>query len=297
MSDEARNGPGTHLSITSPINRRSASQWLTSESPGTKEMLVIPTDQRLEREAVFQDSRESQTKEPRDRLAYLISDAVELYNARVFQCVEDLKRKVDTPRAVVPGCATGMVTPLARRGVSVLGVDISPLAVEKLGAAVARANLNPLARVECGNAEELPVEQDSLDLICCSGVLHHLDIQLAIENWFKALKTGGRLVMLEPLAYNPIVAAYRRLTPGQHSPDEHPLTRDDVRLLHATFTSVNVKPVNLTTVVTAPLALARMPSTVINRLHQPLRLLDRVLLGRLAWLDLMAWSVVIDCEK
>jgi len=262
-----------------------------------KDHMMKNIDQRLESEAAFQDSRESQAAEPRDRLGYLIEDATQLYLERVFQCVDDLKSRADTPQAVVPGCATGMVTPLARRGVSALGIDISATAIEKLNLAIAREQLKHLARAECGNAEMLPVQPNSLDLICCSGVLHHLDIETALENWHGALKEGGRLVMLEPLAYNPLAVAYRRLTPNQHSPDEHPLTQADLRLLQAMFRHVDLRFVNLATVISAPLAMARFPTSLINILHRPLRLCDRVMLGRSTWVDLLSWSVVIECEK
>ena len=73
------------------------------------------------------------------------------------------------------------------------------------------------------DAEQLEFADDSFNLVCGSGVLHHLDLNRAYAEVARVLEPTGIGVFEEPLGHNPAINAYRRRTPEMRTVDEHPL--------------------------------------------------------------------------
>lgn len=151
------------------------------------------------------------------------------------------------------GCgAGGYAYDLAAEGARVTGIDIAP-------AAVARARQKALEtpslslQFEVADAENLAFPDAAFDRVCGSGILHHLDIRRAVQQIGRVLRPGGDAIFLEPVAYNPISAAFRVLTPKQHTPDEHPLVRSDLDLFHEAFDDVRMEFYSLTSPAVIPL--------------------------------------------
>jgi SAM-dependent methyltransferase len=71
--------------------------------------------------------------------------------------------------------------------------------------------------------ERLMYDDNTFDVAVGFAILHHLDIPLALSQLRRVLKPGGRAYFAEPLASNPLVRAYRRLTPQYRTADETPL--------------------------------------------------------------------------
>lgn len=246
-------------------------------------------DTRIRSEAAFQDARAlGAGAEPRDKYYFLADRAYAYYRATLGD--------VSGKRALVVGCAEGGVTPLARAGATVVGIDIAAEALGKLQRAIVREGLEQRARVELMNAEEVAFPEASFDLICCSGVLHHLNAERAVRSWARVLEPGGALVMIEPMAWNPAVALYRWLTPGERTADEHPLKRADVRLLRTFFRHVCVRGFVLLSVIGASWAFS--PAAA-RRMRPAVRLIDSIddlLLRVCPALTYCCWTAVIRCE-
>lgn len=244
---------------------------------------------RLIAEAEFQDKRENTKKEPRDAFEYLSGRASDIFF--------DVLKSNANGKILVAGCATGTVTPLAKLGYSVVGVDISPVAIEKLNKAIHREGLSELATAIVGDAEEPDFKPGQFDLICCSGALHHLDITKAIESWEKLLKSNGKIVFVEPQKLNPFAALYRWFTPDQHTEDEHPLAPSDIRYLESKFRIKYHETINFLT----PLSLIFSSSHKFNRVKyisaEILYQVDKYLFSTLPLTKHLAWSVVLCLEK
>ncbi len=117
------------------------------------------------------------------------------------------------PTSLELGCGTGFFTlNLKLAGVIDQGhvTDLSPGMVE-----VAQRNARSLGfEVEgrVADAERLPYDDDSFDLVVGHAVLHHIpDVELALREVIRVLKPGGRFVFAgEPTRHGDVIA--RRLS-------------------------------------------------------------------------------------
>ena len=246
--------------------------------------------ERLVAETAFQNRRvmemQDGKQEPRDRFYYLVE--------RAQQVFDEVLGDVRGQRVLVVGCSEGLVTPLGRRGARVTGIDISTEALNNLNESIHREGLQELADTKVMDAEQPTFPDDTFDLICCSGVLHHLETSKAAESWSRILRPSGRVVMLEPMAWNPPAMVYRWLTPNERTPDEHPLKPKDFNILRRSFQTVTVHAFVLTSILS--LIWIVLPN-IWNMKHRTMRLFEWID-DRLLWLvpplKYLCWAVVIE---
>lgn len=125
----------------------------------------------------------------------------------------------------------------ALRGASVTSTDLSPGMVDCV------VRLGRLHGVQITGVvtpgEELRVPAASFDIVYIANTIHHVgDKRQLFEEMRKALKPGGRFFSFDPLAYNPVIEAYRRMATEVRTEDEAPLTFADVELASEYFTNV-----------------------------------------------------------
>ena len=246
---------------------------------------------RLKTEADFQNLR---TKGDLDhfisrrmKFYYLTKEANKFYQKVLSE--NTLGKKL-----IVVGCAEGGVTPLARAGAEkVLGVDIADEPIKRLNENIEKEKISNIASAVVGNAESLDVPENSFDVICCSGVLHHLDIQKAAESWSNALNKDGLVVMEEPMAFNPIVALYRLLTPKMRTDDEHPLVPADIKLLKKYFNRVDVQGYVLFSIFSLFFVYIYKSDELRDKSNKFLEKVDSFLLKRIKFLNYFCWTSVI----
>ena len=85
------------------------------------------------------------------------------------------------------------------------------------------------------DAHTLEFEDGTFDLVFGTGILHHLDLKVAISEVKRVLKPGGQAIFFEPLGTNPVGNLVRVLTPRARTVDERPLSMSDLRLLKSNF--------------------------------------------------------------
>jgi len=104
-------------------------------------------------------------------------------------------------RALDLACGPGTFTcALARRVRSVVALDLTLPLMEQARQAVARAGLRNIA-FACANAMSLPLADASLDLAVCGYNLHHFsDPVRAVEELTRAVRSGGRMALMDLLA-------------------------------------------------------------------------------------------------
>jgi SAM-dependent methyltransferase len=150
------------------------------------------------------------------------------------------------------GCGAGLAAfRLATEGARVAGIDISDVAIAQAKDEAARRGLSIEFRV--GDAESMPFGDASFDIVCGSGILHHLHIPAALAEVARVLKPDGRAVFIEPLGHNPLVSVFRALTPGLRTVDEHPLVRADLAAFGERFHDVRAHYFDLLSLFAIPL--------------------------------------------
>jgi SAM-dependent methyltransferase len=122
------------------------------------------------------------------------------------------------------GCGDGWITTqLAQRGATVSAFDISDTAVAQTRETLRNAGLDHRCDVRVMAGEQLAYPDDTFDIAVGFAILHHLEMERALGELHRVLKPGGQALFAEPLASNPLIRLYRRLTPQYRTPDETPI--------------------------------------------------------------------------
>ncbi len=198
----------------------------------------------------------------------------------------------------------------ALQGASVTVVDISPQMVET-ALTLGKRNGVELQGIVSG-AENLNLPSAAYDIIYVANTIHHVqDRALLFEQMSRALKPGGMFFSYDPLAYNPVINLYRRMATGVRTPDESPLTINDINLARKYFQHVQHREFWIATLLlfvkyylidgvhpNADRYWKRILREKAERLRWwlPLRYFDGVL-TRVPLIRWLAWNVVIWGEK
>ncbi len=147
------------------------------------------------------------------------------------------------------GCGAGENAVLvASHGGRVVGVDISPELIELAEKRLAAHNFSESVEFRVGSAHELPLEDESVDVVFGNAILHHLDLNLASKEVFRVLKKGGRALFLEPVRNSKVVKFVRNLIPYEQpdiSPFERPLTDAELKEFAAEFSGYQARAFSL----------------------------------------------------
>jgi 2-polyprenyl-3-methyl-5-hydroxy-6-metoxy-1,4-benzoquinol methylase len=128
---------------------------------------------------------------------------------------------------------------LARAGAHVTGIDVSGKGLERAQELARRCGVKIDFKQMAG--EELRFEDASFDAVLCVSAYHHMDLEKATREIARVLRPGGRVVLIEPLATNPLAWIYRqfgRILAREATSEEMPLRFRDLRLLRQHFHNV-----------------------------------------------------------
>ena len=246
---------------------------------------------RLEREAQFHDDKYSSGDHtPRHYGAW----PTQYVYTEMRDALGDLKGK----RVLEYGCGEGWITrDLAQRGGEVCAFDISPQAAENTRGVLTRANVLERCRVDVMPAERLVYESDSFDLAAGFAIIHHLDLPSALKELHRVLKPGGVAYFAEPLATNPAIALYRRLTPQYRTADEAPLELAKLPSLLRAFSAFEHREFYLTALGAVALTYLPGGNRLFPHVSAPLHRLDRGIFRMLPGLGSWAWYTVLKITK
>lgn len=192
-------------------------------------------------------------------------------------------------------CGTGVqAVKMAKLGAHVYGIDISN---NEIDSAVNRAKENRVENktiFQVMDAEAMAFQDDFFDVVVCTGVLHHLDLDNAFPEIARVLKPGGSVICVEALGYNPFINLYRRLTPHLRTQWEvgHILTLREIKQGLKYFSSVDIRYYHLFTLLVIPFR----KKTYFDKMLSIFEALDQVLL-RIPLMQLLAWQVYFVYKK
>jgi ubiquinone/menaquinone biosynthesis C-methylase UbiE len=192
------------------------------------------------------------------------------------------------------GCGTGWASILyAQNGANVTAIDISE---GSLRIARDHASLQGLHIDFIKGAAEDMNYHEAFDRVLGISVLHHTDLKTSAPSIHRALKPGGKAIFMEPLAHNPILNLYRKLTPGRRSRDETPLTIDSINTLSAMFRSAEIHGYGLLSLF----AFVFIPVGAYNAFRRASRLLsyaENRVLSAFPFLHKYCWGAVLHLTK
>ena len=188
------------------------------------------------------------------------------------------------------GCGRGSVISSLGREVSFTAIDISEVAVQE-SADLARAN-GTGGTYLLMNAEETTFADQSFDLVCGTGILHHLNLNKACAEIRRILRPGGSAVFIEPLGFNPLINLYRKMTPRIRSADEHPFLKKDMDEIRSYFSQVEVRSFCLCSLAAVPFRKLKIFPVVKTSLERVDQFLFRAIpaTGRYAWMVVLTLS-------
>ncbi len=208
------------------------------------------------------------------------------------------------------GCGSGESgVYFAKRGAEVSACDISPEFID-VAQQLAHHHCVDIQTAVCP-AESLPYPDKSFDIVFANGVLHHVDIPLAMKELKRVLKPGGVGFFVEPLPYNPVINVYRWIAKEVRTPDEKPLTFADIGTIRQQFPKTQVDYFWFFTLgVFLYFFLIERASTserywkkILYEAHRykalfnALKALDDAILPVLPLLKPLCWNMVIQIEK
>jgi SAM-dependent methyltransferase len=166
------------------------------------------------------------------------SGAATIFEDRIVEVLGDVEGK----RILDLCCGAGDLTlRLLKRGAHVTALDLSPgivaVARERAARYVPEADGDFIA----APAEASGLDSDSFDWVVGLWALHHTEVDASSSEIHRVLKPEGRAVFIETSALNPLLRFARRRLVGRWgirqfgTPDEHPITKDDLQLLEGKF--------------------------------------------------------------
>ncbi len=190
------------------------------------------------------------------------------------------------------GCGPGSSAIfLAKHDASVTGVDISENAISLAIETARKYEVKVDFKVR--NAEDLKFDDNSFQLVCGSGIIHHLDISKAYSELARVLTPDGRAIFLEPLGHNPLINWYRNKTPHLRTPDEHPLLMTDLLYCQQFFEVVDLKFFHLFSLAAVPFRNFPFFSALLNLYDK----FDAAIFNILPFCQKYSWTVAITLRN
>ncbi len=230
-------------------------------------------------------------------------------NVRIVRLLGNLAGK----RLLDIGCGQGDTSVwFALRGAEVWAIDVSDQMIRLTQQLAARYQVADRVHTSVCWVEKASYDEGFFDVIFADGVLHHLDMRLAVPNLVRMLKPGGQGVFIEPQRGSVFVGIYRRFARNLRTRDERPLEPRDFEFLRSQFGQLNHREYHL---VSLFLFAARFASLKLTGKAFPywmdevrqgryhgrtllwLQHMDECLLHAIPWLRRYCWLTVIAATK
>ncbi len=198
----------------------------------------------------------------------------------------------DGKKVLEYGCGQGVyIYDMARAGSDAQGFDLAPTVIERCMNKAKEQGLE--INFQVMNAHHTEYENNSFDIICGSGILHHLDINQAYPEIARLLRPDGYALFCEGLGNNPLINLYRKLTPRMRTQNEQPLRMRDLQLAKKYFDVVELEFHHCWTLAAVPFR--NLPG--FKGLLAMGRWMDRVMFKLLPFTRSQAWLATIILRK
>jgi len=215
-----------------------------------------------------------------------------------YRYFQNLIGNVQGLRVLDFGCGTGwMGIALARSGAQVYGIDISEELIKKAMQLAEHERLSTKIRFQEMAAEKLAFPDGYFDVIFGSAILHHTDIEIALQNISRVLKPDGRAIFVEPMNQNIVLNIWRKVTPWRRSPAEKALRDSELKLIQAMFPASKFHFFTFFSILTEGLLIISPTNKIFRFLNGFMERLDGVILRTFPSLGKYSAVVVMNLQK
>lgn len=191
-----------------------------------------PLRQRVEREQKAHTERDvlAESSELKARFPHILQFPSRKH---LYSVMEDFVQGIRGKTILDYGCGRGETSlRYLSRGAITHAIDISPVYIADANRAAQEAGYSAEQySFSVMDAHDLTFEDNTFDIVIGYGILHHLDAEIALDEIYRVLKPGGRVLLQEPLADNPLLKLFRSLTPHARTEDERPFSKRDLKYL------------------------------------------------------------------
>jgi ubiquinone/menaquinone biosynthesis C-methylase UbiE len=245
---------------------------------------------KIQREKDFYDKKYDPVKEHKFTSLRSMFVSITGRSARFYY--DNLAARCPNKRVLELGCGSkgnSVIFASKRDACSATGIDVSDVAIETARKQVRQENLKNIEFLVM-NVEEMDFTDNSFELICGSGIPHHLNIEKAFSEIARTLEPDGIAIFSKPLGHNPFINLFRKITPGMRTKDEHPLLMKDFKVAKRFFRDVEIHYFHLLSLI----AIGFWKFSFFDKLLDRLGYADEVLLRLFPFAKKYSWYVVVS---
>lgn len=190
------------------------------------------------------------------------------------------------------GCGDGRyLASMANHFKSGVGIDISDSRIESAKAFAKESGIDNAA-FHVMDAMNTTFEDSTFDIITGNAILHHLDLTVSLNEIKRILKPDGKAYFIEPLATNPIIELYRKLTPKKRTVDEQPFRSRELRLVKSIFPETEMDYFGCFALLAVPFRNSKR----FDKISAFLERVDKRFLGRKSPFKKLAWCCLLTLK-
>lgn len=190
-------------------------------------------------------------------------------------------------------CGSGEITEkIAKNNPKlVIGTELAHLTVKSNQERISKKFSNVYFILDDCEKSSLP--DNCADIIICSGMLHHVDINSASDEIRRLLKKNGKMLAIEALKYNPIFNWYRNRTPDArtHWEAAHILGLNEANLIGTKLQLTKIKYWQLFSILSI-----FFPKQIRKSVLNVFNMMDKLILS-IPYLQRMAWIFTLEYQK
>lgn len=183
----------------------------------------------------------------------------------------------------------------AKKGAIVYPIDISSRSINIINKLVKKYNFKGNIIPKKMDVESIEFGDNTFDLVFINSVLMHVNHEIALKECIRVLKKNGRLIIIEPLKYNPFIMIYRIFLDYKKLRPNY-IKLNEVSYFKKYFKSSRQKEFYLFSIILLIFYNFINKKLWLN-LYKKFQKFDEILITKLSFLKNFCWIAVVEYTK